>query len=142
MTELVLDLDLAKRVLAEQPFSMLVGATISAFGDGSATIEIPIRPQLLQQHGFVHGGVLAYAADNAITFAGGSMLGAGVLTGNLSIEYVRPARGNLLVARASAVHAGRRKAVVTCEVSSIDEADTSTLCAVAQGTVSVTANAK
>ena len=27
------------------------------------------------QHGFVHGGVISYLVDNAITFAGASVLG-------------------------------------------------------------------
>jgi len=65
-----LTLGLARQVLAAQPFSVLVGARVTAFGDGGATLEIDIRDELRQQNGFLHGGVLAYAADNAVTFAG------------------------------------------------------------------------
>jgi uncharacterized protein (TIGR00369 family) len=130
-----LDLDLARKVLDAQPFSRLVGARITAFGDGAATLEVDLREELRQQNGFAHGGVLSYAADNALTFAAGTALGAAVLTAGFSIQYVRPARGRTLVARASVVHAGRRQAVVRCDLLTVDEEGDETLCAVAQGTV-------
>jgi acyl-coenzyme A thioesterase PaaI-like protein len=62
-----LDLDTARATLDSQPFSRLLGARITAFGDGSAVLEVPVRDDLRQQNGFLHGGVLGYAADNAIT---------------------------------------------------------------------------
>lgn len=70
-----LDIQMAQKVLDSQPFSGLVGARITAFGDGAATLEVDIRQELQQQNGFVHGGVLSYAADNSITFAAGTTLG-------------------------------------------------------------------
>ncbi len=42
------------------------------------------------QHGFVHGDVLPYLADNALTVAGGSVPGAAV-TAEHKINYFRPA---------------------------------------------------
>ncbi|MCT4352122.1 PaaI family thioesterase [Streptomyces sp. Je 1-79] len=130
-----LDLDLARKVLDAQPFSRLLGARITAFGDGGATLEVELREELRQQNGFAHGGVLSYAADNALTFAAGTALGPAVLTAGFSIQYVRPARGRTLVARASVVHAGRRQAVVRCDLLAVDDKGAETLCAVAQGTV-------
>ncbi|MCX4735726.1 PaaI family thioesterase [Streptomyces sp. NPDC051658] len=130
-----LDLRMARKVLDSQPFSGLVGARITAFGDGAATLEVDIRQELQQQNGFLHGGVLAYAADNAITFAAGTTLGPAVLTGGFSIQYVRPATGSTLVAHAEVAHTGRRQAVVRCELFAAEEDGERTLCAVAQGTV-------
>lgn len=69
-----------RQVLASQPFSVLLGAELLAFREGSAELKIPIKAELKQQHGFVHGGVISYAADNALTYAGGSALGPGVVT--------------------------------------------------------------
>ncbi|MFF2849054.1 PaaI family thioesterase [Streptomyces sp. NPDC058001] len=132
----VFDLAQAQKVLESQPFSRLLQARVTAFGDGGATLEIDIREELHQQNGFLHGGVLAYAADNALTFAGGTALGPAVLTGGFTIQYVRPATGRTLVARAEVVHAGRRQAVVRCDLSTVDADDgTERVCAVAQGTV-------
>ncbi|MGW8885265.1 PaaI family thioesterase [Streptomyces sp. NPDC055749] len=130
-----LDLQMAQKVLDSQPFSVLVGARVTAFGDGAATLEVDVRPELQQQNGFLHGGVLAYAADNAITFAAGTALGPAVLTGGFSIQYVRPATGRTLSARATVVHSGRRQAVVRCDLLTAGDDGEETLCAVAQGTV-------
>ncbi|WP_406113104.1 PaaI family thioesterase [Streptomyces sp. NBC_01014] len=133
MTEL--DLELARKTLEAQPFSCLVQARVSAFGDGAAVLEVDVRPELLQQNGFLHGGVLAYAADNAITFAAGTTLGPAVLTGGFSIQYVRPGAGRTLVARAAVAHTGRRQATVRCDLFMVRDDGGEVLCAVAQGTV-------
>ncbi|MEW2527789.1 PaaI family thioesterase [Streptomyces sp. NPDC047071] len=141
MTEAVeppLDLTLAQQTLTAQPFSRLVGAELTAFGDGAATLEVPLRPELLQQNGFVHGGVLSYAADNGITFAAGTVLGPAVLTSGFSIQYVRPATGTRLLARATVAQASRRQAVVRCDLLTVDGEGVETLCALAQGTVRTT----
>ncbi|MDI3417481.1 PaaI family thioesterase [Streptomyces luteolus] len=130
-----LDLAAAEQALDAQPFSRLLQARITAFGDGGATLEIDVREELRQQNGHLHGGVVSYAADNALTFAAGTTLGPAVLTGGFSIQYVRPARGRTLVARAEVVHSGRRQAVVRCDLVTVDDAGEEKLCAVAQGTV-------
>jgi uncharacterized protein (TIGR00369 family) len=77
--------------------------------------------------------VIAYLADNALAFAGGSRLGDAV-TMEFKINYIKPARGNLLVARARVISAGKSQAVCLCEVFVEDETEV-TLCAAAQGTI-------
>jgi len=128
-------LSLARQVLAAQPFSALLGAEITQFGQGQVELRIAVTDKLRQQHGFVHGGVLSYAADNALTFAGGSALGPAVVTAEFKINYVRPALGELLIARGTVVYASKRQAVCRCEVVSVSEGRES-LCALAQGTIS------
>jgi len=123
-----------RQALASQPFSVLVGAELRTFSTGLAELRIPIRQELLQQHGFVHGGVISYAADNALTFAGGSALGPGVVTSEFKVNYVRPAVGDALIARAVVVHAGKNQAVCRCDVFVVRDGRES-LCAAAQGTV-------
>jgi uncharacterized protein (TIGR00369 family) len=127
-------LSLGRSVLASQPFSSLVGAELTAFAEGRAEIRIPIRDDLKQQHGFVHGGVVSYAADNALTFAGGSALGAGVVTSEFKINYLRPATGDYLIARAQVIHAGKNQAVCRCDVFCTD-GEGERLCATSQGTI-------
>jgi uncharacterized protein (TIGR00369 family) len=133
-----LDLAAAERVLASQPFSVLLGARVVAFGGGEATLEVPIRDELLQQNGFLHGGVLAYAADNAVTFAAGSAVGPRVLTAGFTIDYLRPAQGILLRAHANVIRAGRSRVVCRCDLYAINAEGVQTLCAVAQGTIATT----
>ncbi|MEV7211835.1 PaaI family thioesterase [Kitasatospora cineracea] len=129
------DLRLAREVLAAQPFSVLVGARLEVFEPGRAVLALDIRDDLKQQNGFVHGGVLAYAADNAITFAAGTVLGPAVLTGGVTISYVRPAVGAVLEAEATVASGGRRQATCRCDLFTVAPDGARTLCAVAQGTV-------
>lgn len=123
-----------KQVLALQPFSVLLGAELLGFSEAGAELKIPIRTELMQQHGFVHGGVISYAADNALTYAGGGALGAGVVTSEFKINYVKPALGDFIVARATVVHAGRNQAVCRCDVY-VSSGGNESLCATAQGTI-------
>ena len=124
----------AQAALDAQPFSVLLGTQLVDFQSGAATLRLPIHAQLLQQHGFVHGGVISYAADNALTFAGGSVLGPAVVTSEYKINYLRPARGDALVAKAKVIQAGKQQAVCQCEVLAVT-ANEEILCALAQGTI-------
>ena len=128
--------ELAANVLAAQPFSAALGTKLVQFGGGRAELELAVTDLHRQQFGFVHGGVLAYLADNALTFAGGSELGPEVLTVEMKINYLRPARGPTLVARAVVVNAGKALAVCRCDLFDVDDS-AEALCAIAQGTVSV-----
>jgi uncharacterized protein (TIGR00369 family) len=129
-----MDFDSAKQALASQPFSVLLGARVVEFGEGSAAIELDIRDELQQQNGYLHGGVLSYAADNTLTFAAGSVLGPQVLTAGFTIDYVRPGQGKVLRARAYVVQSSRSRATCRCDVYTVDETG-ERLCALAQGTV-------
>ena len=127
-------LTLGKQVLALQPFSVLLGAELTGFSEGSAELKIPIRSDLKQQHGFLHGGVISYAADNALTYVGGSILGPTVVTSEYKINYLRPVIGEYIVARATVIYAGKNQAVCRCDVFMVT-GTTENLCATAQGTI-------
>ncbi|WP_342381733.1 PaaI family thioesterase [Myxococcus stipitatus] len=127
-------MELGQQVLAKQPFSTLLGTRLTRFERGEAELELPLRVELHQQHGFAHGGVLSYLADNALTFAGGSAMQVPVVTSEFKINYLRPALGTRLIARARALHAGRRQAVCHCDIVALTEQG-ETLVAVAQGTI-------
>jgi uncharacterized protein (TIGR00369 family) len=120
--------------LALQPFSVLIGAELHALSIGRCELQVPITPNTLQQNGFVHGGVVSYAADNALTYAGGTALDWAVVTSEFKINYVRPAVGERLIARAEAVHVGQSQAVCRCDVFVLAGGQEK-LCAVAQGTI-------
>ncbi|MBP7765561.1 MAG: PaaI family thioesterase [Syntrophaceae bacterium] len=125
---------MGREVLAEQPFSVLIGAELLQFSVGSAELKVPVKRELQQQHGFLHGGVVSYAADNALTYVGGSVLGPAVVTSEFKINYVRPALGDCIIARAQAVYVGKSQAVCRCEVFAVT-GEKESLCAVAQGTI-------
>jgi uncharacterized protein (TIGR00369 family) len=125
--------EFGRTILESQPFSVLLGAQLEMFEPGTAVLTLVIREELKQQHGFVHGGVVSYLADNALTFAGGSVLGDSV-TSEYKINYLRPAIGKRLVAKATVVSSGRSQAVCQCTVIAVGDEGERTV-AVAQGTI-------
>jgi uncharacterized protein (TIGR00369 family) len=129
-----------QQALKSQPFSALIGARLTSLSEGKAVLEVPVREELLQQDGYVHGGVVSILTDNALTFAGGSVLGPRVLTQEYKINYLRPADGEKLSTRASVVSAGKRHAVCRCNVFAASADGDETLCAAAQGTIAFVAS--
>ena len=129
-------LSFGRAKLAEQAFSRLLGTELTALSAGRVQLELPLRGDLLQQHGFAHGGVVSYLADNALTYAGGTALPDASLavTAEFKINYVRPATGERLIARAEALSVGRTQAVCRCDVFALKGGEEK-LCAVAQGTI-------
>lgn len=125
---------LGETVLAAQPFSVFMGAELISFAPGEVEMALPLRPEFTQHHGVVHGGVISYLADSAITFAGGSALGPDVLTAEYKINYVKPGKGDRLIARGSVITAGSRQAVCRCDVFAMRDGR-EYLCATAQGTI-------
>ncbi len=57
-----------------------------------------------------------------------------MVTSEFKINYLKPARGGFLVARAGVVHHGKRQAVCRCDVFAVDQGG-ETLCANAQGMI-------
>lgn len=132
-----IDLHQAQQVLAAQPFNDLVGARLTTFGGGEAILEVDIADRHRQQFGLVHGGVLAYCADNALTFAAGSVLGPNILTADVTVRYVRAARDGILRARAVVEHHDRRQALCSVMIEAIAEDGSATTCALASGAARV-----
>jgi uncharacterized protein (TIGR00369 family) len=127
-------LAIARQILAAQPFSVLVGTEAIRYGDGAVELLMPIQDTIRQQHGFVHGGVVAYLADNALTMAAGLSMGGGVLTAEMKINYLKPAVGEVMIARAWTISHGRSQGVSRCDVF-VEQDGVERLCAAAQGTV-------
>jgi uncharacterized protein (TIGR00369 family) len=129
-------MELGLSVLERQSFSQYLGTELVTLEPGRAVLALTVRDEFKQQHGFVHGGVLSYLVDNALTFAGGSVLGANVITVEFKVNYGRPARGERLVATGVVESSGSRLAVCRCDVVSVEDGK-ETRCAMGQGTIAV-----
>lgn len=127
---------LGEQILAAQSFSQTLGTTLVSFSEGDVVLDIPIKKETLQQNGFAHGGLISYAADCGLTFAGGSVLGAQVLTSELKINYAKPAVGHKLRAHGYVVSKGKRQSVSRCDIYVMNDKE-ETLCAAAQGTITL-----
>ncbi len=127
----------AANALAAQPFSTLIGAEVVHFEPDETVLSVVLRSEHDQQHGLVHGGVIAYAADNVMAFSAGTVLGPSVVSAGFTLDFISPAHGAELIATARLVTATRRRAVVACTIETVDEAGAGTVCAVAQGTFQI-----
>jgi len=96
----------------------LIGARLTDVEPGRCIIELPVRPDLTQQHGFVHGGIVGMIADSAGGYAGFTLMpaDASVLTVEYKINMLAPATGEVLVATGEVLKAGRTLSIVRAEV--------------------------
>lgn len=119
------DPDFASRIrasFATQSVMRTIGASMTRVEPGVVEIEMPFRPDLTQQDGFLHAGIVATIADSACGYAAFSLMpaDAAVLTVEFKINLLRPAAGDRFVARAKVLKPGKTLTVVTGEVSAID----------------------
>jgi uncharacterized protein (TIGR00369 family) len=121
----------------QQAAMRLVGAELSTIEPGVVEIHVPVRPDLTQQHGVLHGGVVAMALDAACAFAVATLLPedrTGFTVG-LDVHYLVGAVGTSLLARGEVVRIGRSVAVSTARAyARTDDAD-ATFCAMASSTL-------
>ncbi len=115
------DPDYARRVrenFARQTFMATLGARLASVRPGEVVIELAPRPELAQQHGYVHAGAVASVVDSACGYAASTLMPADseVLSVEFKLNLLAPAAGDLLVARGRVVRAGRTLTVCQGEV--------------------------
>ena len=94
---------------------------VSEVRKGYAKVEMIIDEQILNVHGFVHGGALYSLADTA---AGAASFATGRDSVTLSgtINYIKPGKGGKLIGIAQEISAGRTTGVY--EVFIFNDSDT------------------
>jgi uncharacterized protein (TIGR00369 family) len=99
---------------ARQPAMATLGVTVESIAAGHVVLAMAHRPDLTQQHGFLHAGMVATALDSACGYAAFTLMpaGAGVLTIEFKINLLAPARGPLLHFEGRVTKAGRTISVV------------------------------
>jgi len=112
---------LIRENVGRQGFMRLVGAEISELSRGTCAIAIDRRPELLQQHGFFHGGVTAFLVDNATTIAAATSRGQPALTAEYKLNLLSPAVGEKLICRARVIKPGRQVSVVAADVFCVND---------------------
>lgn len=102
---------------ARQPFMQTIGAKIIALEPGICEVSLDKHESLTQQHGFIHGGLVAAVADSAAGYAAYSLFPADstVLTVDYDVKFLRPANGTKLRVRAEVIKPGRSLYVVKAD---------------------------
>lgn len=129
----------AERVRASfgrQQAMALIGASMPVIEAGYTEIHLPYRPEVTQQHGYIHGGVVGMIADSAAGYAASTLTAheTGVLTVEYKLNLVAPAEGQLLIAEGSVIRYGRTLIVTKADVFAVRDGR-KTLCAVMQQTI-------
>jgi uncharacterized protein (TIGR00369 family) len=114
----------------------LIGAELEEIGPGTCSVRLPITDKVRQHLGFVHGGLVATIADVAGGYAAMSLFDPKkeILTVEYKINFLAPADGVALIARARVVRSGRTLSVTQAEVFAMQKDGSEILCAVVQQT--------
>ena len=117
-------------------FPRFAGMRIVAAEPGKVTLALSKRPELTQFFGHFHGGVIAGLADHAAGAAVTTALPAGriAVTIEFKINFMGPADGEEIIARAEAMQVGGTIGVAKVEVISQDKG-TERVCAFATATM-------
>ncbi|MEC9344893.1 MAG: PaaI family thioesterase [Pseudomonadota bacterium] len=107
-----------RAALMAQGFMRLVGAEIDEVTAGRVVLGLDWRPEVAQQHGLFHGGVVAFLIDNATTAAAGTVLreGQACLTAEYKVNLLSGASSGRLQCVAEVLKPGRSLSVVEARV--------------------------
>ena len=109
---------------ARQRVMQAIGASLTRVSPGEVEIVLPFREDLTQQHGFLHAGIVSTIADSACGYAAYSLMpaDAAVLTVEYKVNFLSPAQGERMIARARVTKPGRTVSVCTCDVFAVTNA--------------------
>jgi len=102
-------------VIQSTPFAVMLGARIIEFGSGRVVLTVPITGELLQHHRLVHGAVIGFVADSALTWSAASQVGD-VVTAEYKLNFLAPAAGTSLVGRGEVIKISGRQVVSRADI--------------------------
>ena len=127
-------------------FIQYVGAELVHLAYGHATMQVKRRPQLLQNGGFFHGGMVSMMFDCTAAVAASTILPSiiedYVVTAEFKINMFSPADGERLICRADVLKPGRTLIVVEAKLAVITEDGTEKPVAAGLGTMARTRRPK
>ena len=117
-------------------FPKSAGIRLVAAEPGKVTMALKKKPELTQFFGHFHGGVITALADHAAGACASTSMPDGKLavTVEIKVNFLSPADGDEIIARAETIQAGSTIAVVKVEVVS-QKAGAERACAFATATM-------
>lgn len=106
-------------------FIQSLGIELVDLGPGWIDSRLTVRPDHMQQDGFVHAGVVATLADHSGGMAAGTLCEADkkVLTVEYKINLLRPGVGESLRCRSEVLKPGRTITVCESEVFAVNSVE-------------------
>jgi len=117
---------------ARQQFMHYIGARLSKVEPGFCEIQLLHKPELTQQHGYFHAGIISTMADNAAGYAAYTLMPAdsSVLSVEFKLNLLAPGDGDRLISRGRVIKPGRTLTVCRADVFNV-KGEGETLCATA-----------
>lgn len=121
---------------ARQGVMGLIGAELTELRPGWCEIRLPWRPELTQQHGYFHAGIISTVVDSAAGYAGFTLMPAdsSVLSVEFKLNLLAPGDGELLIATGEVIKPGKTL-VITRGEAYVVKGDRLTHCATMQQTL-------
>ena len=106
-----------------------IGARLLKVEAGAIDIDMAVRQDLTQQHGYVAAAIVTAIVDTACGYAAMSLMpvGSGVVTVEYKVNFMSPARGERLLAQGRVVRPGRSLTVCTGDVYAMSGAAPQTI---------------
>ena len=129
--------DEIRQSFAKQAIMGLIGGELTLVEPGVVEISLSYRPDLTQQNGFVHAGIVTTIADSACGYAAYSLMPpeSDVLAVEFKVNLLRPAKGERFIARAEVIKPGKTLTVVRADVVAIAGGEDRKLVATMLGTM-------
>lgn len=99
-------------------FNRWSGMRLRAAGAGQVCLELDVREDQTQHHGFVHGGIVGALADTACSWAAATVAGD-VVTATYTVQFHAPATTALLRVRACVIKQGKRNVSTEAQVYAV-----------------------
>lgn len=117
-------LKFTEEIWKRSPFIKLLGLEIEKLEHGACFSRLQIKDTLLNKHSVVHGGVIYSMADISMGVAVYSTLknSEETSTVEIKINYLKPAKTNLLTCEANILKKGKNIAVLEAEIRSGENA--------------------
>ena len=108
---------------ARQSMMGTLGAELGDIEKGRVEITAPIGDHIRQQHGYAHAGLTFSIGDSAAGYSALTVIPEDqeVVTSEMKIHLLAPARGTSLIARGNVVKGGRRLVIVTADVFAVED---------------------
>jgi uncharacterized protein (TIGR00369 family) len=121
---------------ARQGVMRYIGAELGELRPGWCEIRLPWRPELTQQHGYFHAGIISTVVDSAAGYAGFTLMpeDSSVLSVEFKLNLLAPGDGEQLIATGEVIKPGKTL-VITRGEAYVVKGDKLTHCATMQQTL-------
>lgn len=105
---------------ARSPAGNWLGFRLESIEQGAATISVPVKREMTNPYGHIHGGMMSLVIDEVIGWAVISLESESHYTSlNLNVDFLYAIKeGDRLFAQARIVRAGKKIVHAECEVKS------------------------